>query len=101
MEIFHGLSLCFNYAIFLWHTLAMNSCLKSSYIAQADDSSHRWETYVLVGALYEAKLRQRDLIPVLGASSVISDILNGKRSISKTHARKLAEFFHVLVSLLI
>jgi len=49
----------------------------------------------------DRKLRQRDLIPVLGASSVISDILNGKRSISKTHARKLAGFFHVPVSLFI
>jgi HTH-type transcriptional regulator/antitoxin HigA len=49
----------------------------------------------------DRKRRQRDLIPVLGASSVISDILNGKRSISKTHARKLAEFFHVPVSLFI
>jgi HTH-type transcriptional regulator/antitoxin HigA len=46
-------------------------------------------------------LRQRDLIPVFGASSVASDVLNGKRSISKTHARKLAEFFHVPVSLFI
>jgi HTH-type transcriptional regulator / antitoxin HigA len=46
-------------------------------------------------------LRQRDLIPVFGASSVVSDVLNGKRSISKTHARKLAEFFKVPVSLFI
>ncbi|SPF52628.1 putative transcription regulator with HTH domain [Candidatus Sulfopaludibacter sp. SbA4] len=43
-------------------------------------------------------LRQRDLIPVFGASSVVSDVLNGKRSISKTHARKLAEFFHASIS---
>src|SRR6185503_10992717 len=35
-------------------------------------------------------LRQRDLITVFGASSVVSDVLNGKRTISKTHARKLA-----------
>ena len=47
------------------------------------------------------QLRQRDLIPVFGASSVVSDVLNGKRSISKTHARKLAEFFKVPVSLFI
>src|ERR1035438_8634806 len=40
-------------------------------------------------------LRQRDLIPVFGSSSVVSDVLNGKRSISKAHARKLAEHFHV------
>jgi HTH-type transcriptional regulator/antitoxin HigA len=45
--------------------------------------------------------RQRDLIPVFGSSSVVSDVLNGKRSISKAHARKLAEFFHVPASLFI
>jgi len=49
----------------------------------------------------DRKLRQRDLIPVFGSSSVVSDVLNGKRSISKAHARKLAEFFHVSVSLFI
>jgi HTH-type transcriptional regulator/antitoxin HigA len=47
------------------------------------------------------QLRQRDLITVFGASSVVSDVLKGKRSISKTHARKLAEFFKVPVSLFI
>jgi len=31
-------------------------------------------------------LRQRDLIPMFGSSSVVSDVLNGKRSISKAHA---------------
>src|SRR5580704_2579356 len=46
-------------------------------------------------------LRQRDLIPVFGSSSVASDVLNGKREISKQHARRLAEFFHVPVSLFI
>jgi HTH-type transcriptional regulator / antitoxin HigA len=47
------------------------------------------------------QLRQRDLIPIFGASSVVSDVLNSKRSISKNHARKLAKFFHVPVSLFI
>jgi HTH-type transcriptional regulator/antitoxin HigA len=46
-------------------------------------------------------LRQRDMIPIFGASSVASDVLNGKRAIGKTHARKLAEFFHLPVSLFI
>ncbi len=40
-------------------------------------------------------LRQRDLVTLLGASSVVSDIVNGKRSISKSQARKLAAFFRV------
>ena len=46
-------------------------------------------------------IRQRDLIPVFGSSSVVSDVLSEKRSISKAHARKLAEFFRVPVSLFI
>ena len=46
-------------------------------------------------------LRQRDLIPLFGSSSVVSDVLNGKRSISKAHARRLAESFHVPASLFI
>ena len=45
--------------------------------------------------------RQRDLIPVFGSSSVVSDVINGKRSISKAHARKLAVYFHVPASLFI
>ena len=49
----------------------------------------------------ERGLRQRDLIPVFGSSSVASDVLNGKREISKRHARRLAEVFHVPVSLFI
>ena len=40
-------------------------------------------------------LRQRDLIPIFGSSSVASDVVNGKRGISKAHARKLADRFGV------
>lgn len=46
-------------------------------------------------------LRQRDLLGVFGSSSVASDVLNGKREISKVHARRLAEYFRVPVSLFI
>ena len=54
-----------------------------------------------LGFMEVRNLRQRDLVPIFGASSVASDVLNGKRANSKTHARKLAEFFHVPVSLFI
>jgi HTH-type transcriptional regulator/antitoxin HigA len=49
----------------------------------------------------ERGLRQGDLIEVFGSSSVTSDVVNGKREISKQHAQKPAEFFHVPVSLFI
>ena len=46
-------------------------------------------------------LRQADLVPVLGSRAQVSDLVNGKRGISKAQAKKLAEFFHVSVELFI
>jgi HTH-type transcriptional regulator / antitoxin HigA len=40
-------------------------------------------------------IRQEDLIGVIGSRGVVSEIVNGKRSISKAGAKALAEFFHV------
>ena len=62
---------------------------------------HASPIYALRDFMEARNLRQRDLIPIFGASSVVSDVINGKRSISKNHARKLAEFFHVPVSMFI
>ena len=49
----------------------------------------------------ERGLRHADIWPVLGNKGVASEILNGKRSISKTQAKKLAEFFRVPLELFI
>jgi len=40
-------------------------------------------------------LKQADLLPIFGSRSVASDVINGKREPSKTHIRKLAEFFRM------
>jgi HTH-type transcriptional regulator/antitoxin HigA len=40
-------------------------------------------------------LRQRDLISIFGSSGYTSDVVNGKRGISKEQAKRLGEFFHV------
>ena len=40
-------------------------------------------------------LRQTDLLDVFGTASVISEVLKGKRELSKTHIVKLSERFHV------
>lgn len=46
--------------------------------------------------LMEARgLRQKDLRSVIASKGAVSDIVNGKREISKTQAKSLAEFFHV------
>jgi HTH-type transcriptional regulator / antitoxin HigA len=43
----------------------------------------------------EHGLRQRDLLDVFGSRGIASEVVSGKRSISKTQARKLAQVFHV------
>lgn len=46
--------------------------------------------------LMEARdLKQSDLVGVLGSKGVTSEVINGKRSISKAQAKALGEFFHV------
>ena len=46
-------------------------------------------------------IKQADLLPVFGSSGITSEVVNGKRSISKAQAKKLAEFFKVSVELFI
>jgi len=46
--------------------------------------------------LMEARgLTHKDVWPLFGSKGVASEVLNGKRAISKVQAKKLAEFFHV------
>jgi HTH-type transcriptional regulator/antitoxin HigA len=41
------------------------------------------------------RLRQRDLVDVFGTESIVSDVLNGKRDLTKEHIRRLSRRFHV------
>ncbi len=40
-------------------------------------------------------LRQVDLLDVFGTASVVSEVLKGKRELSKAHITKLSERFHL------
>ena len=52
--------------------------------------------------LMEARdLTQKDLWKVFGSKGIASEVLHGKRAISRTQAKKLADFFHVGVELFI
>jgi len=52
--------------------------------------------------LMEARnLTQKDLWKVFGSKGLTSEVIHGKLAISKTQARKLAEFFHVSTDLFI
>jgi HTH-type transcriptional regulator/antitoxin HigA len=43
----------------------------------------------------ENQLHQADLIEVFEAKDIVSEVLGGKRQISKSHALKLGEFFNL------
>lgn len=49
----------------------------------------------------QQSLKQADLVPVLGSRAQLSDLVNGKRSISKAQAKALAEYFGVSPELFI
>jgi HTH-type transcriptional regulator/antitoxin HigA len=52
--------------------------------------------------LMEARnLTQKDLWKIFGSKGITSEVFHGKRSISKTQAKKLAAFFHVSADLFI
>jgi HTH-type transcriptional regulator / antitoxin HigA len=40
-------------------------------------------------------LKQADLVGIIGSSGVTSEVVNGKREISKTQAKALGDFFQV------
>jgi HTH-type transcriptional regulator / antitoxin HigA len=43
----------------------------------------------------EHGLRQRDLLDVFGSRGIASEVVSGKRAVSKAQAKKLAALFHV------
>src|SRR6202171_6096987 len=52
--------------------------------------------------LMEARnLTQKNLWKIFGSKGIASEVFHGKRSISKTQAKKLAAFFHVSAELFI
>ena len=40
-------------------------------------------------------LRQKDLVPIFGSESIVSEVLHKKRDLNKTHIQKLSKRFHV------
>ena len=47
-------------------------------------------------ALIDANdLRQKDLVPIFGTESIVSEVLHGKRDLNKSHIEKLSKRFRV------
>jgi HTH-type transcriptional regulator / antitoxin HigA len=40
-------------------------------------------------------LRQKDLVPIFGSESIVSEVLHKKRGLNRTHIEKLSRRFHV------
>ena len=55
----------------------------------------------LTALMEERGLKHKDIWPVLGNKGATTEILSGRRSISKAQAKRLAEYFHVPVDLFI
>jgi len=62
-----------------------------------DPAPHQMLAYLME----QRNLKQADLIPIFKSSGYVSDVVNGKRAISRAHARQLAEFFKVSVNVFI
>jgi HTH-type transcriptional regulator/antitoxin HigA len=55
----------------------------------------------LKALMHERELKHKDIWPVLGNKGAATEVLSGRRSISKSQARRLAEFFQVPIDLFI
>jgi HTH-type transcriptional regulator/antitoxin HigA len=56
---------------------------------------------VLQHLMESRKVKQTHLREVFGSKGIASEVLNGKRGISKTHAKALSEYFRVPADLFI
>jgi HTH-type transcriptional regulator/antitoxin HigA len=56
---------------------------------------------MLLHLMESNNIKQENLVSVIGSRGVVSEVVNGKRSISKAQAKALAEFFSVDVGLFI
>ncbi|MDB9494308.1 transcriptional regulator [Spirulina major CS-329] len=58
--------------------------------------------HVMLQHLIESKgIRQADLVGVIGSSGVVSEVVNGKRAISKAQAKALGDYFQISPSVFI
>lgn len=76
-----------------------------SLIEKFEDEHYQLEVStpqsILLHLMEENGLRQTDLVGIIGSRGVVSEVVNGKRTISNSQAKSLGEFFHVDPSLFI
>jgi HTH-type transcriptional regulator / antitoxin HigA len=72
-----------------------------SFEAFASQSTLATPRSILLHLMEEHGLKQVDLVGIIGSRGVVSEVVNGKREISKAQASALAQLFHVDVGLFI
>ena len=79
--------------------------LISALIKEYDEKQEQLEAAftheILQYFMEEHNMKQVDLIGKIGSKGVVSEVVNGKRSISKSQAKTLAEIFNVSPALFI
>jgi HTH-type transcriptional regulator/antitoxin HigA len=50
---------------------------------------------MLAQVLEQRELKQADLVPVIGSSAYVSQLVSGKRGISRSMAKRLGQFFNL------
>ncbi|MFN7527623.1 MAG: type II toxin-antitoxin system HigA family antitoxin [Dolichospermum sp.] len=72
-------------------------------IEQYEDKHYQLKAATPLEILHELmsvrQLKQKDIVEVFGSKGITSEVINGKRSISKNQAKALGDFFHVSYSL--
>jgi HTH-type transcriptional regulator/antitoxin HigA len=56
---------------------------------------------ILLHLMEVSGIRQADLVGIIGSSGVVSEVVNGKRAISKTQAKALGDYFNLSPSVFI
>jgi HTH-type transcriptional regulator/antitoxin HigA len=56
---------------------------------------------ILQHIMESSGIRQADLVGIIGSSGVVSEVVNGKRAISKAQAKALGNYFKISPSLFI
>lgn len=92
----------------IWELLAVDvrTPAQEAYLSLLSGLVERWESeHVVVppvhgvelvkALLVERQVRQKDLVPVFGTESIVSEVLSGKRELQAKHIEGLAEFFNV------
>jgi HTH-type transcriptional regulator/antitoxin HigA len=81
--------------------LDLLSALVERYEDETEDFPPSPPNRVLQFLMKQNDLRQADLAPIFGSSGRVSEVVNGKRGISKAQAKALGQFFKVSPELFI